>query len=139
MNRAERRATAREMRQQAKAWPAHLVEVPESEWPPRRLTPAGEYPTGVWRSRHYLVQRFVEPDLHGVEVCRLSVNRVTLGADGHWDEGISWDDLQRCKRETGYADWYGVEIYPRDRDVVALANIRHLWLMAEPLALGWFK
>jgi hypothetical protein len=31
-----------------------------------------------------------------------------------------------------------VEIYPRDRDIVNIANMRHLWVMAEPLALGWF-
>lgn len=137
MNRRERQTLVRDMRKQATAWPEHLVEVPESEWPPRRGRT--EYPTGLWRSRYFLVQRFDELPHDGVEVRRLSVNRVTLGMDGHWDQNISWDELQRCKRESGHGDWYGFEIYPRDRDLVHIANLRHLWLLAEPLPIGWFK
>jgi hypothetical protein len=110
--------------------------VPESEWP---HSPEAERPQAVWRSRHYLAVVYPVPALNGVEVRRLSVNRVTIRPDGHWDEGIRWDDLQRLKRETGHGDWYGVEIYPRDRDIVNVANMRHLWLLAEPLALGWFE
>lgn len=126
------------MRKQASTWPAHLVEVPESEWPPRRLLSATDYAKAVWRSRQYCVLMYAEPALNGVEVRRLSINRVTIRGDGHWDQDIPWEDLQRCKRETGHGDWYGVEVYPRDRDIVHVANIRHLWLLAEPLALGWF-
>lgn len=136
MNRAERRATAALMRRQAKASPAHLVEVPESEWPTR---PDFQRPRTVWRSSQYLVQLHDEPAFNGVEVLRLSVNRVTIGSDGHWEQNIPWEDLQRCKRETGHGDWYGVEVYPRDRDVQNVANMRHLWLLAEPLRIGWFR
>ncbi len=135
MNRTERRAMASEMRKQAVAWPTHLVPVPESEWPHR---PEGERPRAVWRSRHYLVQSWPEPALNGVEVLRLTVNRTTIRGDGHWEQDIPWEDLQRLKRECGYGDWYAVEIYPRDRDIVADCNMRHLWLLAEPLQLGWF-
>jgi hypothetical protein len=136
MNRAERRAAASEMRSTAKAWPDRLVEIPPEEWQHFR-TPAR--PVAVWRSRHYLVQRYDAAALGGVEVRRLSINRVTMGSSGYWDQDIPWEDLQRCKRESGHGDWYGVEIYPRDRDIVNVANMRHLWLMAEPLELGWFS
>ncbi len=139
MNRAERKATASVMRKQALAWPAHLVPVPESEWPPRRDVPVKEYPVAVWRSRSYLVLEYGEPPFDGVECRRLTVNRVTIRGDGHWEQDIPWDDLQRCKREAGYGDWYALEIYPRDRDIVHIANMRHLWLLAEPLQLGWFE
>jgi hypothetical protein len=139
MNRTERRATARETRRQAAAWPSRLVEIPKSQWPPRRHgTSESEYPQALWRSRHYLVTQFAVPALRGVEARRLTVNRTALGSDGHWEQDIPWDDLQRCKRETGHGDWYGFEIYPRDRDLVNVANMRHLWLLAEPLAIGWF-
>lgn len=137
MSRQERRALAAEMRQQAKAWPPHLVEMPESEWPPWR--PGIDRPLVVWRSRHYLVMRYPAPDFNGVACRRLTVNRVTIGNDGQWDQDIHWEDLQRCKRETGHGDWYAVEVYPRDRDIVHVANMRHLWLLAEPLAIGWFQ
>ena len=134
MSRRERRALAVETRKQAMAWPERLTEVPENEWPRRRPEVQG-----VWRSRHFLVVQWPSPPLNGIEVRRLSVNRVTARADGHWDQDISWEDLMRCKRETGHGDWYATEIYPRDRDIVNVANMRHLWLLTEPLALGWFQ
>ena len=136
MSRAFRRAVAAEMRKESATWPAHLVEVPKSEWPPP--THGVTRPVAVWRSRSFLVQQYAEAPTAFVEVRRLTVNRVTMGSSGHWDQDISWDDLQRCKRETGHGDWYAVEIYPRDRDIVHVANMRHLWLLSEPLSIGWF-
>jgi hypothetical protein len=136
MSRQDRRALGSEMRKQRAAWPKELEPMPESEWPPLR-TPL--YPVAVWRSRSFLVLRYDEPRFNGAEMRRLTVNRVTIGSDGHWQADISWDDLQRCKRETGHGDWYGVEIYPRERDLVHVANMRHLWLLSAPLAIGWFE
>jgi hypothetical protein len=136
MTRQQRRIHERDTRKQATAWPAHLTQLPARDWPE---VPAGiERPGAVWRSRHYLALVFAAPALGHIEVRRLTVNRVTLGRDGQWDDQIPWEDLQRCKREIGLGDWYGLEVYPRDRDLVAVANMRHLWLLAEPLALGWF-
>jgi hypothetical protein len=134
VNRSERKALASEMRKQATAWPAQLAPVPESEWPARQ---DGARPLAAWRSRRYLALIYAAPALGGVEVRRLTVNRVTIDASGHWDQDIPWEDLQRCKRETGHGDWYAVEVYPRDRDIVHVANMRHLWLLAEPLGIGW--
>lgn len=137
MSRAERRLLAGAMRKQASAWSEHLTELPESEWPPHRPE-HGTRARALWRSRLYLVQLYDAPPLGAVEVRQLTINRVTIRADGHWEQDIPWDDLQRCKRETGHGDWYAVEVYPRDRDLVHVANMRHLWLLAEPLAIGWF-
>jgi hypothetical protein len=97
-----------------------------------------EPPVCVWRSRYYLAQLYRAERCEGRGVLRLSVNRVTLGADGRWVDGLSWDELMRCKRETGHGELYAVEVYPRDRDIVNDANMRHLWLLSEPLPLGWF-
>lgn len=141
MNRYERRAAASEMRKRAQAWPEHLVEVPFSEWPAPdgRSVDRAEYPTMLWRSRYYLASLFVVPGRLTSEARRLTVNRVTINSDGHWQADIPWDDLWRCKQETGHGDWYGVEVYPRDRDLVHVANMRHLWLFREPLPIGWFE
>jgi hypothetical protein len=136
MSRQERAARERYLRKRATAWPAELVELPESEWPAAREGVAR--PLAIWRSRHYLAMRYPAPSFQGVEVRRLTVNRATLRRDGHWEEQIPWDDLQRCKRETGHGHWYAIEVYPRDRDLVIVANMRHLWLIAEPLPIGWF-
>lgn len=136
MSRNDRRSLRRVMQKQAEAWPQHLVEVPESVWPPVLL--GQNRPMTLWRSRHYLVQVYAEAPVGDVTQRRLTVNRVTLSGDGGWDQNIPWEELQRCKRETGHGDWYGVEVYPRDRDVVNDANMRHLWLFSEPLRIGWF-
>lgn len=135
MNRIERRLAVREMRERAKAWPEHLVPVPAEQWPAPR--PGHRRPVGLWRSRHYLAQLFEEKPVGFIDVMRLTVNRCTRVAGG-WGENIPWQDLMRCKREAGFGGWYGIEIYPRDRDVVNVANMRHLWLLSEPLDIGWF-
>jgi len=128
LNRAERRSIAAKHRE----LPEHLVEVPPTMWPvellqeqvPRRR---------VWRSRFFLVQEYAEP---GAPI-RLSINRVRLLPNGRWADGITWDELQRVKAEVGFGEHWAVEIYPAARDLVDVANIRHLWLLTEPPSFGW--
>jgi hypothetical protein len=69
---------------------------------------------------------------------RLSVLRTTLDAHtGRWLDGIAWDQLQDIKAQCGYAHHDAVEVYPRACDTVNVANLRHLWVMREPVAFGW--
>lgn len=68
---------------------------------------------------------------------RMSVNRTALTKDGNWDADIGWEELQRLKAEAGYGNMDAVEIYPSDKDVVNVANMRHLWILSEPLAFAW--
>lgn len=137
LNRADRRMMVKYAREEAAKRPARLTEIPRETWPPYP-NPA-HAPTKVWQSRKYLVQLFDETPLQNIDTRRMSVNRVTIGDDGRWDAGLSWDELQDIKREIGFGDWYGLEIYPRDGDVVNDANMRHIWLLAVPLPLGWFS
>lgn len=111
--------------------PMALTPVPREQWPASGDTKR----TAVLLSREYLVQVFDE----GVGVQRISANRTTARSDGRWDDGLTWDEMQEIKRQIGMADKYAVEIYPRDRDVVNVANMRHLWVLDEPLHIGWFK
>jgi hypothetical protein len=112
---------------------------------PNRLTllPANEKrqgpndPVMVWQSSKYLVQIYEEYTSDYPELKRLSICRVRLGKGGRWQDGLSWDELQTIKRDVGYGDWWACEIYPRDKDVVNVANMRHLWVMPEPLPMGW--
>ena len=107
------------------AWPDKAKRL-DDESTPRRFA--------VWRSRDYLIQGFYEKD----GVIRLSVIRTDIDPKtGHWKDGISWDELQRLKRLVGYGDREAVEIYPRDKDVVYDANVRHLWILPEPLPFSW--
>jgi len=92
-------------------------------------------PLRVWRSRDFLVQLCRDPS--GKE--RLSINRTAIDSTGRWKDGIRWEELQRLKAEAGFGDVQAVEIYPSNEDVVNDANIRHLFLMREPLPFAWTK
>jgi hypothetical protein len=97
-------------------------------------------PIQVWESCRYFALLFVEPPYDGIDVRRLSICRCTLKADGSgWEENLSWDELAQVKRECGFADLYGLELYPRDVDILNCVNVRHLWLLARPLQLGRFR
>lgn len=129
------RAVTREMRRQLERdnakRPAMLTPVPIERWP----TPLNGSRTAVLLSSDYLVQVFDE----GGGVQRISVNRTTARPDGRWDDGLTWDEMQDIKCQIGMGDQYAIEVYPRDRDVVNVANMRHLWVLPEPLRIGWFK
>lgn len=89
------------------------------------------------RNRHYLVQVYEPPAKAPHVLCRLSVNRALLNDRGGWLDGITWDQLQAVKCGAGYADHDAIEVYPRERDVVNVANIRHLWVLREALPWVW--
>ncbi|WP_197090454.1 DUF7694 domain-containing protein [Cupriavidus basilensis] len=126
--REERRALLRENSKQ----PKYLV--PVEGWQYSSHIPDGLIE--VWRSREFLVQIFRE----GEGIVRASVNRTTIDASsGRWHDSISWDELQRIKREIGRGHMDAVEVYPNDSDVVNVANMRHLWIFADPLPYKWSK
>ena len=60
-----------------------------------------------------------------------------MNPDGRWKDDITWDELQEIKRQAGYGNQMAVEIYPDDLDIVNVANMRHLWILDEPLPIGW--
>jgi|HubBroStandDraft_4_1064222.scaffolds.fasta_scaffold35062_4 hypothetical protein len=63
----------------------------------------------VMRSRTFLAQLFNTPS---PDIIRLSVVRSAHNGKS-WAEGITWDELQRLKREAGFGDNDAVECYPR--------------------------
>lgn len=120
LSRAERRETERKMQRENLKWPVALKEWPREDWP----TPNSKV-SRVWRSRGFLVQGFPEPE---PVVIRLSILRTALDTGGGWQQDITWEELQRLKREAGFGDFEAVEVFPQDTDVVNVANIRHLWV-----------
>lgn len=129
--REQRRALERENARR----PLHLEGICREDWPDG-LADHPRSPFAVWRSRHFLVRFYKEP-APGV-IGRLSILRTAVAGD-RWADGITWDDIQRLKSETGHADTWAVEVFPADADVVNVANIRHLWLLAEAPAYAWRK
>lgn len=128
ITRAMRRAFQAEQARQ----PERLRNVPHEEWP-TVLQSLILPPHEVWRSRHFLVQIYREPS----DFRRITVNRAALTDNGEWVAAITWDELQRLKDEIGLGEWWAVECYPPNSEVINVANIRHLWLLPDPPPYGW--
>lgn len=144
-NRAERRARAALSRSMQSSRPKQLTRISESDerWQAARERArersSSHDPIEIWESQEFLVQLSrPQPSEGQLPSLRMTVNRVVFRTNGSVDDGITWDDLQRLKREIGRGEMYAVEVYPRDSDLVNVANMRHLWLFAEPLDCGWF-
>jgi hypothetical protein len=124
------RARRRQLERDNAKWPVELVEVPKQEWvgssPPEGMTQ-------VFRSRDFLVQVYSET---GPVLARLSIGRTSLEG-GRWRDGISWDELQRLKRECGFGAYHAVEVFPADCDLVNVANLRHLWVLLDAPTFAW--
>lgn len=127
------RAKQAYLREMNKRYPAHLVQVPRSEWPIWAGMPGARLPIEVWRSQQHLLMVYLE---HGYE--RLSIVRTALAGE-RYAGGISWDDLQRLKRECGRGDRWAVEIYPPEEHLINVQNMRHLWVLDAPPPYGWKK
>lgn len=78
----------------------------------------------VWKDDEYIVQVNTCPDSEEA-ILRLSVRRL----DG--EGGITWDELMRLKQEAGYDEYYGVELYPPESEVMNNMNARHIWLLCD--------
>ena len=118
------------LKQDNKSYPNHLIELEISE------EKQAQQPTlmRALRSRYFLVQVFEDGD-----VIRMSVNKTDVNPDGSWKENVSWEDLQQLKRQAGFGNHYAIEVYPRDIDIVNVANMRHIWVLEKPLKIGWSK
>jgi hypothetical protein len=133
MNRQERRVNLSLARSHLRKVNRNLsddfVQLTRENWPhdtePTRFA--------VFRSNRFLVQAFNENG----GVIRLSICRTTVDAAGNWLAHITWDELQKIKNGVGYSEQDAVEVYPRDRDVVNVSNMRHLWIMPEYLKFAW--
>ncbi len=134
MNRRITKSQMRQLERENKAYPETLKQIPKELWPPNSR--AKIIPIELWRSRRFQVLVYAEPN--GIE--RLSIHRTSMEDDGNrFKDGIPWDDLQRLKNECGRGDKEAVEIYPRDADVVDVANMRHLFFLTESMPFTWRK
>jgi hypothetical protein len=131
MTRSQVVESRRALRKQNARYHRHLTEVPKEEWESLKTNPM---PVKVWQSKEFLVQQFSVSTVGGV---RLSVNRTAINDDGSWVDGITWDDLQRIKHECGFGNEVAIEIFPPDKDVVNVANLRHLWIVHPAPEFMW--
>lgn len=116
---AEKRRFIREENKKFKT--GVFVEWPKEKWPPIQISAP---PDKVMRSREFFVQIF------GGELPRLTISRTEINKHGDWKEGISWEELMDIKSGCGFGDRDAVEAFPKDKDVVNVANMRHLWIVS---------
>ncbi|HBL8902008.1 TPA: hypothetical protein LTW63_004002 [Enterobacter hormaechei] len=109
-----------------------LKSVPKESWPIKMYDPKRSQ---VWVNAYFLVREFKEAD----GVIRLSINTTSMGGSGRWKDGITWDALQEIKNAVGYQDRDAVEIFPAQKDLVNVANMRHLWIVPESIPFAWRK
>jgi hypothetical protein len=123
---------AKHIKQESSHFGKALQKLPEATHP--AVDPAFARPIEVWRSCDFLVQIF-----DGVGMERISVNRTVIDTTNRrWRDGITWDDLQEIKRQVGRGDKDAVEIFPAEKDVVNVANMRHLFVFKdEELSFKW--
>lgn len=137
MNRADRR-NAPNPAKQFGITGTTMQEVPRELWPDaQRNHPAA--PDRVFMSRDFMAQWYELERDDAPAIARLSIHSVHRNGTG-WLDNIPWETLQRIKAECGLGDVDAIEIYPRERDVVNVANIRHLWLVPQSyLPFAWRK
>ena len=102
-----------------------MTVVPFSEWPDT-VTQAKHRPAKCWRSKDFIAMLFDYESARRITIYRTSIT------GGDFDDGITWDELQLIKRQCGFGDECAIEIFPPDRDLVNVANMRHLWLVEPP-------
>jgi hypothetical protein len=94
-------------------------------------------PERAWRSRLFIVQLY--PCESGAQ--RLSIQRTGsnayIRASRRDERPISWDELMAVKAAIGFDTRWAVEVFPPDRHVVNVANMRHIWLLDEAPAYAW--
>lgn len=102
----------------------NLVSIPRTEW--IEIVPNYKR-LSCWRGDAYIVQVIEEPN----GVYRISVHRHDQA------DGISWDHLQAIKSAIGFGERDAVEAYPKDKDVLNVANYRHLWVLPFLMPCFW--
>ena len=109
--------------------PEDLREVPVNIDHPRA-------PKRAWTSREYVVQLFAHEGPPRLSVQR---SRATEIFDPSRKDlrPMGWDELMDIKRACGFGETWAVEAFPADGDVVNVAPMRHLWLLASRPSWGW--
>jgi hypothetical protein len=84
----------------------------------------GEPSCGVWVSDEFAIAAFQDQNAIRLDICRHDLR-----------DGLTWDMLMEIKNQCGFADYDGMEFYPKEKDIINTGNVRHLYLFKENLPL----
>jgi len=85
-----------------------------------------------WINDRYVVLEGAAQTLAGIPLRHLQIIR------RDWSHEQAWRDLQAIKTLLVGPDNEAVQLYPAERRVVDVANITHLWVLADPATRFWF-
>ena len=129
----ELKKAARFIKEESRTMPKRMEPLPREHWD--RIQSKTTRPIiGVWRSNRYLCQAYQESE----NIIRLSICRTVVDVQNRrWRDKLTWDEIQKIKVECGFGSVDAVEIYPRESDVVNVANMRHLFVMLDGVDFRW--
>lgn len=84
----------------------------------------GWYPDQVWRNNKYVVQAFLNQEILGHKATKLMIRRCD-SKPIH-----SWMDLQRIKNELFGKEAQGLEMYPRQSELINSHNLYWIWILS---------
>lgn len=91
----------------------------------------------VWTDGTFLCQVYKKQNgVTRISVCKKGEHSALTR---EWDENITWQELQDIKMMLGFDGFDAVEIFPKGKDVVNVANMRHIWILDKPLPFAWRK
>jgi hypothetical protein len=103
-------------------------------YPPETIAQGPKELIEAWRNNRFLVQVFEGENCYR----RLSICLSEMNENGsRWLDGITWDELQSIKNVLGYEDRCAIEFFPPKNKVVNVANMRHLFILDQPLECMW--
>jgi len=134
VNRKGRRSLKKKHQATLHQYSLALTQITEEEYQKKTGRNFPKTVVSTFVSRYFFVQVHKDND-H----TRISINRNKLSTAGNWEQNITWEELQDIKNQVGYAKHDCVEIFPMECDEVNVSNMRHLWVMPEPLPYAWRK
>ena len=74
----------------------------------------------VWESDEFSIGAFMDQGFIRLDIMRRDMT-----------DGITWDELNQIKNECGFSEFDACEFFPRQRDIVNTANVRHLYISSS--------
>ena len=133
-NRKQRRSLRKKHQLTLDKYSTNLISISKEDYLIKTGKQAAENIISMFISKFFFVQVYNDNGY-----TRISVNRNQITNNGKWEENITWEELQAIKNEIGYSGNDCLEVYPKAGDEVNVSNMRHLWVMVEPVSFAWRK
>jgi hypothetical protein len=125
----ERLRIQKEIRQENEKFTSEFVEFSVDKF--KHSPKFFNKPTKAFRNKRFSCLVFTHEGF-----TRLSISRTSINENGDYLDGITWDELFEIKNKVGFADCDAVEVYPAEKDLTFVTNMRHLWIV-ENLPFIW--